>query len=227
MLSAWEGELDRACLSRSQHPVFVALIETIERFRLPVQLFHDLLTAFRSDVTTRRYETFEEVLAYCRCSANPVGRLLLRLFEYDARGLDERSDDICTALQLANFWQDLTIDLAKNRVYIPLEDLRRFAYPIDQLFGHAYNERFVAVLRHQIQRTRQLFQRGRPLCDLVEGRLSLELRAVWLGGMRILEKIERSRYHVFRARPAITLADKGALLGKLLTWSHGAEACRP
>lgn len=225
LLIDWERELEAAALGRAGHPIFVALAATIQRFELPVQLFRDLLSAFRSDVTIKRYETFQDVLGYCRRSANPVGRLVLRLFGYRSADLDARSDDICTALQLANFWQDLTIDLQKGRIYIPQEDLRRFGYSEDELFSSAYNDRFVAVCRYQVDRTRQLFLRGRSLCDRVEGRLSLELRAVWLGGTRILEKIERDGHDLFRRRPTISSMDKVVLLLKLLAWGRpGGDA---
>lgn len=218
LLAEWEDELALATQGRSQHPVFIALAETVRKFNLPTQLFRDLLTAFRSDVTTHRYDTFEDVLSYCRCSANPIGRLILRLFDYRSPELDQWSDDICTALQLANFWQDLSLDLSRGRIYIAQEDLQRFDYSVAELLGRDYNDRFIKLLRYQVDRTQQLFYRGRPLCKWVGGRLSLELRAVWLGGMRILEKIDRNGYNVFDCRPIITALDKLTLVGRFFTW---------
>jgi phytoene synthase len=174
---------------QATHPVFVALSQTREQFDLPLSLFEDLLSAFRQDVTVENYSTFDELLDYCRRSANPIGRLILLLFGYRDEQLHTWSDHICTALQLANHWQDVAIDLEKNRVYLPLESLEKFGLSHKDLSERTANDRFKRLLAFEVERARNLFDLGKPLCTTVRGRLGLELRAVWLGGMRILERI--------------------------------------
>jgi squalene synthase HpnC len=211
LLEEWRGMLARAFNGHATHPIFVALSHTQAQFGLPITLFEDLLSAFMQDVTVRRYQSFEGLLDYCRRSANPVGRLILLLFGYRDERLHSWSDDICTALQLANHWQDVAIDLAKDRVYIPGEDLARFGLSFDDLSGGPV-ERLKDLMRFEVARARELFARGKPLCVSVGGRLGVELRAVWLGGARILDLIERNGYDVFARRPVITSADKLRIL---------------
>jgi phytoene synthase len=211
-LDSWERQLDDALAGRPAGPVSVALGETVARTSLPVQPLRDLLSAFRMDVTTSRRQTFDEVIGYCRCSANPVGRIVLHLFGAASEAAVERSDDICTALQLTNFWQDIAVDLQKDRIYLPLDDLRRFGYTEEDLRAPVLDARFRELMKFQVDRTRSLFLRGRPLLALVSGRLRFELDLTWRGGMAILDALERSGYDVFTARPVVGRADKLRIL---------------
>ncbi|HEY4613474.1 MAG TPA: squalene synthase HpnC [Bacteroidota bacterium] len=211
-INDWDEQL---LLSRNvspRHPVFIALSKTIERFEIPVELLRNLLQAFRSDVTTNRYETFEQVLQYCQYSANPVGRLVLLLFNYRSEELMAYSDSICTALQLANFWQDLSVDLQKNRVYLPQEDFRRFRYAEEKLLAREYNNEFRNLMVFQVKRTEELFRKGKPLLSEVGKDLALELRLTWNGGMRILQKVAELKYNTLTRRPMLTGFDKAVVL---------------
>ncbi|HEX5733847.1 MAG TPA: squalene synthase HpnC [Blastocatellia bacterium] len=207
-LSAWREQLHMAFEGEAAHPVFVALQQTQSNFNLPIALFDDLLSAFSQDVLVRRYESFDQLLDYCRRSANPIGRLILLLFGYNDTALHEQSDEICTALQLANHWQDVAVDLQKERVYLPAEDLEHFGVTIEELKAGLPGEDFRKLMKYEIDRAREFFLRGKPLCGAVGGRLGLELRAVWLGGWRILDRIEGNGYDVFTRRPTITFSDK-------------------
>jgi phytoene synthase len=198
--------------------VFLALHHTIERFELPVQLFDDLLDAFAQDVTTTRYDTWADVLDYCRRSANPVGRLVLRLSGYRDHELDRASDAVCSALQLANFWQDLAIDWSRGRLYVPAETWRAHGATPDLLNGGAMTREWSAAMRECGVRTRALFDAGRAVCDGVRGRLRYELRATWLGGTRILDRLERSGFDVFRHRPRLGAADAIVIACGTLLW---------
>jgi len=214
LLAGWRERLDRAARGEASDPVFLALADTIARHDLPVGLLHDLISAFEQDVTTTSYESFEDVLAYCRLSANPVGRLVLHLFGRGEDRLLEQSDAICTGLQLVNFWQDVGVDLDKGRCYIPQEDLRRFGCPPEDLEARRASGPFRDVLKFQVERTRGIFARGSALPSEVRGRLGFELRLVLLGGLRILERIERAGCDVFNQRPALRGRDWGWLLMK-------------
>ena len=216
-LTEWEEQLTDMYRGHAHHPVFVALRETVDRFAIPIDLFQNLLGAFRSDVTTHRYESFEDVLAYCNNSANPIGRLLLLLFNYRSDTTMDLSDHICTALQLANFWQDVSVDLEKDRVYIPMEDIREFTYSESELFGRQFSQAFKDLMCYQIDRTRQMFNDGKPLLNEVGSDLRTELRLTWHGGVRILDKIERMDYNVLAHRPALTLGDKTAMFLSAIT----------
>jgi phytoene synthase len=212
-LDAWERKLDETVAGRPPaDPVFVALGDTIARTSLPVEPLRDLLTAFRMDVTTPRHRTFDDLLAYCRCSANPVGRLVLHLFSAATPDTVQRSDDVCTALQLANFWQDIAVDLRQERIYLPLDDLARFGYTEQDLGAGVVDDRFRGLLAFQVDRTRALFLRGRPLLAMVDGRLRFELDLTWRGGMAVLEAIERCGFDVFRSRPVVGRADRLRIL---------------
>ncbi len=208
LLAEWREMLGHCVRGEPSHPIFVALRHTRDQFDLPVELFEDLLSAFTQDVTTRRYARFGQLLDYCRRSANPIGRLILLLFGYREESLYRWSDDICTALQLTNHWQDVTVDLDKDRVYIPEEDLARFGVTVEDLKQHSGGAGGPELMAFEAERTRALFRRGKPLCTEVKGRLGLELRTIWLGGWRILERIEENGYDVFTRRPVISIADK-------------------
>jgi phytoene synthase len=207
-LQDWGEKLDLAFQGIASSPVFVALADTIRRRNLPRQLFQDLLHAFRMDVTRNRYDTFEELQFYCRHSANPVGRLVLRVFGIVSETQDTLSDRICTALQLTNFWQDLSRDLQRGRIYLPLEDLDRFGYTVADLQNGLQNDRFRLLMLFEIERTRALFESAGNLPASVGGRLGLELGLTRRGGMMILRKIEESDYNVLFSRPKITGWDK-------------------
>lgn len=201
-LNAWDEMLAECEIGRTQHPIFIALRVTLERYQLPVQWLRDLLTAFKMDCTVNRYKTYEELQTYCRYSANPVGRLILTLSGYRSEELYRLSDAICTGLQLANHWQDVAVDLKKDRIYLPEEDLKQ--YGVQQLVP---STAFQKMMVFQVERTRKLFQAGRSLPGRVSGRLKYELRLTWHGGVRILDKIEQSGYNVLKQRPVVTKFD--------------------
>jgi hydroxysqualene synthase len=224
-LDDWTARLDRGtptlhteAETAGDDLIFVALENTIRTHRLPRSLFHDLLSAFRQDVVTTRYATWRDVLDYCRRSANPVGRLVLRVAGHDSPELDAQSDAVCTALQLTNFWQDLAVDWRRGRLYLPLEERdRAWARDADLERGLMTDE-WRAALQRATERTRALFKAGRPVCDAVRGRLRWELRFTWLGGMRILDRTEAAGFDPFNGRPILTAADALALAWQALRW---------
>lgn len=220
LLDAWARQLEHP--EASKDPVFVALAHTMRVRGLPKGLFEDLLSAFRQDVTTTRYRTWTDVLDYCRRSANPVGRLVLRVAGYDDPGLDRASDALCTALQLTNFWQDLEHDWRLGRLYVPLEERDRFAAPEEDLDRRVMTAGWQRLMAELTRRTRALFGEGRPVCDAVNGRLRWELRLTWLGGVRILDQLERERFDVFHRRPRLGASDVPALLRKAMLWRRAA-----
>lgn len=199
-------------------PIFVALLDTIERCALPVGLFRDLLSAFRQDVTVHRYATWSAVDDYCRRSANPVGRLVLRVAGVDDAAADRASDAVCTGLQLANFWQDFGRDWRSGRLYVPQEEIERHGASMGGLEQRSLPAEWTCTLRACVDRTRRLFDHGRPVADAVRGRLRWELRATWLGGVRILEKIEALGYDTRHVRPTLGAQDAAVLLPRLLFW---------
>jgi squalene synthase HpnC len=211
-LNQWEQYLDECYSGNPTHRVFAALAETIERFQLPHELFQNLLSAFRADVTVKRYESFDDVLAYCRNSANPIGRLLLLLLNYRSDTMLQLSDSICTALQLTNFWQDISVDVKKDRLYLPLEELREFGCSEEDLFHQQMNDRLRNFIAFQVRRTADLFVAGKPLLSMVGKDLSRELNLTWNGGTRILKKIHEQNYDVLTKRPRLTALDKLTLL---------------
>jgi squalene synthase HpnC len=217
-LHDWKAQMAECYQGKARHPVFVALRETVERFEIPQSLLADLLTAFEQDVVKSRYANFEEVLAYCHNSANPVGRLVLLLFEYKQEELHQLSDHICTGLQLANFWQDVAIDLEKDRIYLPRDEQERFGVDEGILHRGEMTDNLRDLMAFQVERTRGIFMQGRALPAQVDKRLSLELKLVWLGGMRILEKLERAGFDFHHRRPTIGAADKFLLLWRAFRW---------
>jgi squalene synthase HpnC len=225
LLDGWRQHLHRAAAGQApadasdQSAIFVALGETMRRCSLDVTLFDDLLSAFKQDVVTKRYETWDDLLDYCRRSANPVGRLVLRIAGYRDRQLDEWSDAVCTALQLANFWQDLEIDWRKGRLYVPLSTVQASNADLRDLGRRRMSPEWQRALADVTARTRTLFDFGRPVADGVRGRLRWELRATWLGGMRILDRLERERFDVFRRRPKLGMSDMAAITWHTLRWT--------
>jgi len=220
LLEQWEMELNACYAGDARHPVFVALAETVRKFEIPRHEFADLLTAFRQDQRIRRYETFADLLGYCRYSANPVGHLVLYLCGYRDAGRQRLSDFTCTALQLANFWQDVSADLAKGRIYLPLEDLRRFRVGEEAIRDGENTAAFCQMMRFEVERAREWFAQGWPLIAQVERSLATDIELFSRGGREILNAIERQDYAVLGRRPAISKARKLALaaraaLGKL------------
>ena len=212
LLAWWDAELDAMYHGRASHPVFVALLPTVERYAVPRQPFADLIQAFVQDQTTTRYRDWEHLFDYCRRSANPVGRLVLYLCGYSDPARQRLSDATCTALQLANFWQDVTVDLLKNRVYLPLDLLGRHGCPLEDLQARRFTPAFREAMREAVAKARGLFAEGLPLCRMVERRLALDLDLFSRGGMRVLDKIEAQDFNVLAARPAISKSERVRLL---------------
>lgn len=217
-LDDWEMRLD-ACLDKPSGPIFTALGETLRSRCIPVQWLKDLLTAFRYDVTTQRHQTFDDLLHYCTCSANPVGRLVLHLFDHREERLFQQSDALCSALQLTNFWQDIAIDFARGRIYLPQSEMQYFGVSEADMTAGRTTPAFCSLLHSLIERTRVLFHHGRPLLDAVRGRLRLELRLTYLGGLEILSKIEKNNGDIFQHRPTVGKRDLPRLLFKTLFFS--------
>jgi squalene synthase HpnC len=222
-LFKWGARLDDAIGSGSpgdgpHGEVFVALQHSIPACQLPLQLFHDLLSAFRQDVIVKRYETWEDLQDYCRRSANPVGRLVLRVAGHRDDDLDEASDAVCTALQLTNFWQDLRVDWDKGRIYLPASVWRATGATEEGLDADRLPDEWRSAILDAVEFTRRLFIRGRPVCDGVEGRLKYELRATWLGGMRILDKLEAARFDPYTQRPKLSWTDVPLIVWRTATW---------
>lgn len=192
---------------RVHAPLFEDLAVVIDRFRLPFAPFRDLLSAFSQDCVKSRYADYDELLDYSRRSADPIGRLLLHLFDAYGTETVACSDRICTALQLINFWQDVAIDYAKDRIYLPLDDMRRFGVSEAQLTQASADHAFRALMRHQVERTRRLLHGGAALGQRLRGRIGLEIRMVIAGGDTILQKLIAADYDVFRHRPVLRSRD--------------------
>ncbi|HEV7988731.1 MAG TPA: squalene synthase HpnC [Candidatus Binataceae bacterium] len=206
-LDHWERELDLAYASQPRHPVFLALADTARRFDIPRQPFADLLRALRSDLDFRGFETLDDLLGYSRYSANPVGRLVLYLFGYSDAELQHLSDQVCSGLQLANFWQDVAVDLKKERVYLPRQDMARFGVSLEDLRVHNANSNFVELMRYEVSRARELLMAGAALSSMVDKRLSRDIMMFAGGGLAILRAIERANCDVFRRRPSLGRLD--------------------
>jgi squalene synthase HpnC len=225
LLRWWREELLRCYHGQPRHPVMIALRETVHRFHIPQQPFLDLLFAFEQDQLVKRYLTYEQLLGYCRYSANPVGHLVLYLCEAYTPGNAAFADHICTALQLANFWQDVSRDFDIGRVYLPEEDRQRFGYLESDLSERRYTPAFVELMRFEVDRTRDLFYRGMPLLENIPPELRPDIELFLRGGLAILRKIERIRYNVWRRRPVLAKWEKAALLTGAL-WHRMKEALR-
>jgi len=228
LLDEWQTELDACYEGSPRHPVFVALAETVRKFDIPKHEFSDLLIAFRQDQTVTRFETFDDVLAYCRYSANPVGHLVLYLCGYHDAERQQLSDYTCTALQLANFWQDVSVDYAKGRIYLPLEDLRRYAVSEEDIQHNRNTAAFREMMKFEVERARQWFDRGLPLVSKVDGELAVDIELFSRGGQEILHAIERQNFAVLGHRPAISKTRKLALVARaVLGKFFGKSAGQP
>jgi squalene synthase HpnC len=214
LLDEWESELNECYEGKPRHPVFVALAGTVRQFEIPKHEFADLLTAFRQDQTTSRYATFSDLLGYCRNSANPVGHLVLYLCGHRDAERQKFSDHTCTALQLANFWQDVSLDFAKGRIYLPLEDLQRFGVSESDIQDLKNTPAFREMMRFEVTRAREWFAQGLPLVKKVGGKLAIDIDLFSRGGLEILNAIERQDYAVLGKRPVISKARKLALVAR-------------
>ena len=211
-LGAWEESLESCWEGRESTPIFLALGHTAKEFDLPIQPFRDLLEAFRRDVDFKPFATFEDLLSYCRCSADPVGRLILYLFGHRDEQRQMLSDQVCTGLQLANFWQDAAVDARNGRLYFPLEDLDRFGCTADDPARGVMTPALRQLMAFQVDRARAHLRNGLRLRDLVERRLGREIFLFASGGLAILSKIEAVDYDVFSSRPKLTRWEKTALV---------------
>jgi len=214
LLNWWDSELQSCYEGDVQHPVFIALRETIDRFEIPITPFRNLLIAFRQDQVVTRYRTYAEVIDYCRYSANPVGHLVLYMCGYRDVERQRMADTTCTALQLANFWQDVRLDLEKGRIYLPLEDLELFHYPEVDLESKIVDKRFKSLMAYQVTRTRKLFEEGLGLCSLIDRRLRVDIELFNRCGEAILDQIERQDFDVLSRRPTLSTARKLCLFLK-------------
>ncbi len=235
LLALWEEELERCYAvaaanqrgsagfagasldeaGQARHPVFLALEQTVRARNVPIEPFRDLLRAFVQDQQVSRYAKYDDLLGYCRYSANPVGRLVLYLCGYRDPERQGLSDSTCTALQLANFWQDVIVDYAKGRVYLPLEDLARFGCSEEQIARREFSPAFGELMRFEVERARDLFRAGLPLTRMVDRRLAADIELFSRGGMEILKRIEEQGYNVLAARPALGTFRKLRLLASV------------
>ena len=215
LLQWWREELQRCYGGEPRHPVMIALKPTIERFRIPPEPFLDLLLAFEQDQRVKRYETYDQLVEYCRYSANPVGRLVLYLCESFDKRRAELSDKICTGLQLANFWQDVNRDFDIGRVYLPAEDRRRFGYSDADLEARRFTPGFAELMKFEVDRARQLFAEGLPLVQLVPAEVQIDIELFARGGLGILRKVEEIGYNVWQTRPVLSKREKIVLIAGL------------
>jgi squalene synthase HpnC len=217
-LDYWEQELSRCAHGEAEHPIFIALAETIDRCDLPITPLEELLASFRMDLAVRRYATYRDLCEFTRLSAQPVGRTVLYVFGHRDPELHRYSDEVCTALQQANLWQDVGLDAARDRIYVPAEDLHHFGVAEADVLSLRPTDAWRRLCRFEVARTRSLFERGRPLLDAVGPGLGLELRLIWLSGMAVLGRIEAARYDVFGQRPTLRPVDKARLVAHALAW---------
>ncbi|MGC2639880.1 MAG: squalene synthase HpnC [Acidobacteriaceae bacterium] len=227
LLDLWGAELDACYRGEARHPVFVALAETIRICEIPKDPFADLLVAFRQDQTVTRFATMRDVLGYCRYSANPVGRIVLYASGYRDAERFALSDHTCSALQLANFWQDVLVDYAKGRIYLPREDMDRFGVDEAMIGQNRFTPQFRDLMQHEVDYARRIFHAGMPLIGMVDRALAMDLDLFSRGGLEILRAIERQDYDVLGARPSISKPRKVALLLRALSrrlFAAGAAA---
>lgn len=217
LLDQWGRELDACYEGRARHPVFVALAETIRACSIPKEPFADLLTAFKQDQVVTRYATMQDVLGYCRYSANPVGRLVLYTCGYRDEERFRLSDATCSALQLANFWQDVRVDWAKDRVYLPQDDMRRFGVTDQTIEQGIATPEFRALLKHEVEYARSLFLEGLLLIGMVDRDLAVDLDLFSRGGLEILNAIEQQKFDVLSSRPSIAKRTKLQLALRAVT----------
>ncbi len=217
LLEQWREDLERCYDGTPSHPVMVALQDTIQRYRIPREPFLKLIEANRMDQEVARYETFEDLLYYCDHSANPCGRLFLYVFEYRDKERQQLSDYTCTALQLANFWQDVNRDWRMGRVYLPLEDMKAHGVSEEQLAMRAFDDNFRRLMAFQVERTRRMFRQGAQLLPRIEGAAKVDVALFTRGGMAVLDAIEKQDYNVLAQRPSLSRFKKGWLL--VSTWA--------
>src|SRR5690349_19812075 len=217
-LDRWEEQLVAAYRGNAEHPVFVALADTVDKFALPITEFTELLSGFRTDLERRRYATFDELRAYTRQAAEPVGRLILYIGGYRAPELHAYAEDLSTALAVARLVQDVPSDWNRGRVYLPAEDLRHFGVTEADIASRRVSSAIGNLVRYEVARTRALFERARPLVDVAGPDLAVELALTWHGGMRILDKIEAVGSRLFAHRPQLGAADKALVLARALAW---------
>jgi squalene synthase HpnC len=218
LLDLWGDELDACYRGEARHPVFVALAESIRACDIPKTPFADLLIAFKQDQTVTRFETMADVLDYCRYSANPVGHLVLYVCGYRDPERFALSDHTCSALQLANFWQDVRTDYRdRDRIYFPAEDMRRFAVDEATIANGKFTPAFRDLMRYEVDFARRVFEQGLPLIGMVDRELAVDLDLFSRGGLEILRAIEQQDYDVLRSRPSISKSRKAALLVRALT----------
>ena len=216
ILKEWQEDLGRCYEGTPKHPVMVALQDTIRRFDIPVEPFLKLIKANEMDQEIKRYRTFEELLYYCDHSANPCGRLFLYIFNYRDQERHRLADYTCTALQLTNFWQDVTRDWDMRRVYLPMEDMESFSYTEEQLAKGVFNDDFRSLMAFEVNRTRRMFRQGAELVNRVKGASKLDIALFSRGGLAVLDAIEKLDYNVLKRRPHLSRFKKGRLL--FLTW---------
>ena len=217
-LDRWEEQLHAAYRGHAEHPVFVALANTVDKFALPITQLTELLSGFRTDLERRRYATFDELRGYTRLAAEPVGRLLLYIGGYRAPELHAYAEDLSSALAVARLIQDVPADWQRGRVYLPAEDLRHFGVGEADIAQRRVTPAVGALVRYEVARTRALFERARPLVELVGADLAVELALMWHGGMRILDKIETTGARLFAERPQLTNADKALVVARAVAW---------
>lgn len=217
-LDRWEEQLHAAYRGRADHPVFIALADTADRFDLPITEFTELLSGFRTDLERRRYATFDELRAYTRQAAEPVGRLLLYIGGYRAPELHAFADDLSTAVAVARLVQDIPADWNRGRVYVPAEDLRHFGVTEADIASRRVSHAVGNLVHYEVARTRALFERARPLVDMIGADLAVELALTWHGGMRILDKIEHVGDRLFAERPQLGQLDKALVVARAVAW---------
>ncbi|MCY4654123.1 MAG: squalene synthase HpnC [Dehalococcoidia bacterium] len=211
-LDYWQDETEACYYGEPSHPYMIALRETVHAFDIPKEPLFSLIDANRMDQSITRYPTYRDLEYYCQHSANPVGHLVLYICGYRDEERQRLSDYTCTALQLANFWQDVSRDFAKGRIYIPLEDMEAFDYTVEELARHEATDGFRRLMRFQVERARHLFEKGLPLVDMVGDRLKLDIALFSRGGMSVLDSIERQNYDVLGKRPVVGKGKKMQLL---------------